>query len=314
MKQLLKALPGKRFGMLRLLAGTAALWLAFPSAAPAAAGHAPDFAAALESAKKGGFDIAVLFHGSDWCHAGQSAFNRWQTDELSRAAGDKALLLAIDIKEHPSEAEKEAAERNKACRPPIHTYPAIAWYDANGRLVGVREGAVGPESDWDPVAVVAELRKIRETRDALWKRARGAAGIRRTELLGQGLDAMDMGLGPKRLYKPVFEEMKKNDPEDKSGYLGKYSFPGQKLTSMVRAKAKEKKFKEAERELTKWDANKRLTKRQRQELQAARFALYQQWPENRGKRRAALEAMRDVDPESPYGRAAARYLELLEEK
>jgi hypothetical protein len=47
---------------------------------------------------------------------------------------------------------------------------------------------------------------------------------------------------------------------------------------------------------------------------AARFALYQRWPEKKPSVKPLLERMRDIDPKSDLGQAAASYLELLEPK
>ena len=132
--------------------------------------------------------------------------------------------------------------------------------------------------------------------------------------LGQGLDRMDIGLGPKEIYKPILEEIRKADPNDKSGYIGKYTFSSEKLVDLALAKADKKEFAEADKEFAKWDANPRLSAKQKQELQAARFALYQRWPEKKPELAPLLEKMRDIDPNSELGRAAANYLEQLAPK
>jgi hypothetical protein len=75
--------------------------------------------------------------------------------------------------------------------------------------------------------------------------------------------------------------------------------------------AETKNYAEAETEFAKWDRNPRLSPTQRQELQAAKFALYQRWPEKKNEVRPSLEKMRDIDPKSDLGQAAANYIELL---
>ena len=143
-----------------------------------------------------------------------------------------------------------------------------------------------------------KLMATRRERDEFWKNADGVTGLMRAGRLGQGLDRMDIGLGPKGTYKPVLEEMKKADPEDKSGYLAKYSFSGEKLVDLAMEKAEKKDYDAAEKEFDKWEANPRLSAKQKQELEAARFALYQRWPEKKDKVLPTLEKMRNVDPKS----------------
>ncbi len=54
-----------------------------------------------------------------------------------------------------------------------------------------------------------------------------------------------------------------------------------------------------------------LAKSQRQEALAARFALYQRWPEKKADLPAVLKEIERLDPKSELGEAATSYLALL---
>jgi hypothetical protein len=120
---------------------------------------------------------------------------------------------------------------------------------------------------------------------------------------------MNQGLGHKNVYKPILDEITKADPQDQSGYTAKYSFPGHNLAPhILDTFVKDKKFKEAEAELLRWHRNPHLSPEQRQQLHAARFALYRAWPEKSAMVRTALEDMVKEAPASDLGLSAKNYL------
>ncbi|GAA5125378.1 hypothetical protein JIN84_14045 [Luteolibacter yonseiensis] len=273
-----------------------------------------DFTAALEKAKSSKADIMVFVHGSDWNRPGEAAAKIWNDPRFLSNMGAGVLLVDIDRKENPTESEKTAAKRNEAGDPKVRSVPAVALYDDEGRLVGSFSGTSEIEAAGGLLNATKKLLAVRRGRDEFWKSANGSSGVMKAGRLGQGLDCMNLGLGPKDAYKPVLEEMKKADPDDKSGYIGKYTFSSEKLVDLAIDKAEKKDFTAADQELTRWDANPRLSPRQKQELQAARFALYQRWPEKKSALKPLLEKMRDIDPKSELGQAAVNYLEMLKSR
>ncbi|MGC4015704.1 MAG: hypothetical protein QM755_14450 [Luteolibacter sp.] len=270
-----------------------------------------DFTAALEQAKGSKADIAVFIHGSDWNRPGETVAKIWNDPRFLSSVGADVLLTDIDRKEAPNDADKALAKRNEKGNAEVRSVPAVVLFDCDGRLVGSLAGTAEIEAAGGLIPATKKLLATRRDRDDFWKNASGASGMMKAGRLGQGLDRMNLGLGPKGVYKPVFEEMKKADPEDKSGYIAKYSFSGEKLVDLALEKAEKKEYAEAEKELDKWSANPRLSPKQKQEVEAARFALYQRWPEKKDKVRPTLEKMRDVDPKSDLGQAAANYIEML---
>ena len=279
------------------------LWVA---AAPVA-----DFQTALDQAKSRKAPIAVLIRGSDWNHAGEAAAKIWEDARFPGAVGSDTLLVSIDRKESPTDAEKEAAKRNEKCQPPYRSLPAVALYDSEGRMVAMFSGMAEIDAAGGLPTSVKSMTTVLTERDELWKRAAGARGVQQATLLGAGLDRMDIGLGPKNVYQPILDEIQKADPKDETGYVGKYTFSRDQLLGMVMDKAKKEEFVVAEAELAKWAQNPRLSPRQRQELHAARFALYQRWPAKKASSRTALEDMHKIDPSSDLGLAASSYLKQL---
>lgn len=270
-----------------------------------------DFPAALEKAKPGGQDIAVLFHGSDWCLPGKKLGDYWKSENFAKFAGDNLLILDIDRKESPTTAEEAVAKRNEACKVQPRSLPAIALFDHEGRLIALREGSPELDSLGKPEQAILRAVEIRKKRDDFWKKAEGARGPQKAGLLASGLDLLGLGTGPKEVYKPIVEEMKKADPEDRSGMVARYTFPGRKLLETAVSDGKEGKFTEVDTEISGWLKKPQLTKDQRQEALAAKFALYQRWPEKKSELPSVLREIEKLDPKSELGAAAKNYLALL---
>lgn len=284
------------------------LILAFSSLAEAVQ-RAVDFPEAQKLAKEQGCDIVVLVVGSDWNQPGKRYAETWNDASFAKTLPGNTVLLCWDKMENPDDVAKVLASKNKDCPAAVRSIPGLALIDKNGRLVGTRNGT---EELGEPKQLPLHIRSlvsIRTQRDELWKRAEQVQGVKRAEALGQGLDVMKQNLGHRKVYDAVFQEMKKADPEDKSGYVGKYQFPGADLAPQVLGNFVQKKlFAEGENYLLQWHRNPRLDPEQRQQLHAARFCLYQHWPEKRALARKALEDLRDVNPRSVMGQSANRYL------
>lgn len=276
-----------------------------------AAERVADFPAAVEKAKSGGQDIAVLFHGSDWCSPGKKLAALWTSEAFEKSAGKDLLVVDIDRKESPTSADEALAKRNEACPVKPRSLPAIALFDQNGRLVALREGTPELDTLGRPEQAIQRAIEVRKKRDDLWQRADGMRGPQKAAQLAAGLDLLGLGAGPKNVYQPVIDDMKKSDPEDRSGALARYSFPGRKLLDLAVDKGKAGKFTEADEEIGSWLKKPQLTKDQRQEALAARFALYQRWPEKKSGLATVLKEIERIDPKSELGSAATSYLAML---
>lgn len=277
-----------------------------------AAERAADFTEALELAKPSGADIAVLFHGSEWCLPGRPLAELWQTQEFADGFSDAVVLVAIDTKENPSEAEQALAKRNDACSVGPRTYPAVMLFDAQGRLVARRDGVDEIKAMGALGTAIQRAIEVRTKRDDLWARADASGGEVAAKLYGEGLDLMNLGLGPKNIYRPVLEKLKVADPENRTGYAARYEFPGFGLVGQATNLAGEKNFEEADAEISRWLNERRLTKDQRQIAWSARFALYQRWAERMDRIPDVLKQLEEVDSDSDMGKAAVEYRKMLE--
>lgn len=281
------------------------------SALVSAAERVTDYPAAVAKAKSGGQDIAVLFHGSDWCLPGRKLAEYWKGDAFPKFAGDDLLVLDIDRKENPSAEDEALTKLNEACPVKPRSLPAIALFDHEGRLIALREGMPELETLGKPEVAIQRAVDVRKKRDDFWKRADGARGPQKAGLLAGGLDLLGLGAGPKNVYQPVIEEIRKADPEDRSGALARFTFPGRKLLEKAVEDGKEGKFSEIDEEIGGWLKKPALTKEQKQEALAARFALYQRWPQKKTEMPALLKEIEKLDPKSELGEAAKSYLTIL---
>ena len=253
----------------------------------------------------------MLFHGSDWCLPGKKLADYWKTENFAKFAGDDLLIVDIDRKESPTAEGEAAAKRNEACVVKPRSLPAIALFDHEGRLVALREGTPELDSLGKPEQAIQRAREVRKKRDDFWKKAEGARGPQKASLLASGLDLLGLGTGPKNVYQPVVEEIRKADPEDRSGALARYTFPGRKLLEKAVSDGKDGKFAETDAEISSWIKKPQLTKEQRQEALAAQFALYQRWPAKKAELPGVLREIEKLDPKSELGTAAKAYLAML---
>ncbi|MFM2170294.1 MAG: hypothetical protein RI957_523 [Verrucomicrobiota bacterium] len=271
--------------------------------------RAADYPEAQRLAKEHAADIVVLVIGSDWNPSSRRYASTWNDGAFADTLPPETILFCWDKIENPDEAAKILGVKNKDCPAAVRSIPGLALIDKDGRLVGTRNGVQELGEPSQLIKHVKNLLTTRVQRDASWKRAEQLQGVNRAEAFGQGLDVMKQQLGHRKAYEPILQEMKKADPEDKSGYIGKYQFPGADLAPHVLSAYVQKKlFAEGENYLLQWHQNPRLDAEQRQHLHAARFCLYQHWPEKQSMVRKALEDLRDVNPQSLMGQSATRYL------
>ena len=227
-----------------------------------------------------------------------------------RASGDPELATAV----RTLSAGEQLRLRNAAFDIRSGNLPAVTIYDASGRVVKVveplRPGRTPAEVAKDLLAWQAK----RIERDRLWAQAAKAEGGAKAELLGKGLDLMECNpfwFGHKNLYRPVFEELKKADPQDASHYVRKYSFNAGEYQGQAMKLAGEKKYEEA---LALLDAqmanptNSLLSTEQLQQLQLAKFHVYRSWPDHQQERFGPIRKMAEIDPETVMGKGARGYL------
>lgn len=266
----------------------------------------------LKAAKSSNSPVVVLVHGSDWNAESEQVAKIFQDPRMATALGNAQLVL-IDKKQNvlPDKAEQE---KNKELRTYVSNIPTILVYDADARPIAIANGMPAIQAAGGPVQFCRRALDLYQKREATWNSAKGQAGDRKVALLGQGLEMLG-DYGNDRSYSAVLEEIKKADPEDKLGYVGKITFSGQGLTDRMLWMAGKKEFAEAEQFLVKTYQNPRLSTQQRQQVFAARYALYSRWPEKKEQIPSVFSQMQKLDPNSELGKAAGVYLEnILKEK
>lgn len=273
-----------------------------------------NFESALARTKSSGESIIVLIHGSDWNRESGETLKIFLDPRFQSAIGNGPALVAIDRKQSPTMEETELAASNKKGDANVRSLPGLVLYDDQRRLIGSFSGKIEIDEAGGIVPAAKRLIALREKRDEYWKTAEKSKGFQRAGYLGMGLDVLNIGLGPNNAYKSVLDEMRKYDPEDESGYIAKYSFSPDRLISEMLEHAEKKEFDAAEKALDAWQANPRLNLTQKQQVQGARFGLYQRWPEKKPQVKSVLEKMREIDPKSDLGIAAENYLEMLSGK
>ena len=206
-----------------------AAWLVILSAAavPAAA-PLQDFPAAREAARTRGVPLAVCVHGAAWQQASRTFLEQvWRSEALASALDEPIVLAEIGIGQALDDAEtKRQAERTQGWDPkPVHTFPAVQMFAADGRLLRTIAGEEFLTIAATPAAVAAELDRV------------AAAGRRRAELLAllQGLKERPEEFRRQFLLLcelPIDTQpedlalLKAADPEDSLGLAGPLAFGG----------------------------------------------------------------------------------------
>ncbi len=204
-----------------------------------------DFEAAKTSATKGKKDLLMDFTGSDWCgwciKLREEVFD---TAEFKAEAPKNFVMVELDYPQNKEQSDQIKAQ-NEKLRDKFHIegYPTIILADAEGRpyaKTGYQEG--GPK---EYLKHLAELRSVREKRDAALEKAAKAEGLEKAKLLVDALKGIDSELVD-NFYDSLMQEVISLDKEDTLGMKKKQEF--QKAYAELQTKLEElhdgKKFTE----------------------------------------------------------------------
>lgn len=275
----------------------------------AVARRAKDFPDAQRQAKEQQADILVFYQGSDWCKPGVRIEKQIWSPSALDTLFPQMVLLAVDMKDLPIEKDKTDAALLKKWKP--WNMPALALFDAEGRLVAVHEGLSATMTPADFVTVVKELRAVREARDASWADA-PAGGIERAEVLGKGLAQMEFSIAGGH-YNEILKEIRKLDPQGQTGYAAVYEFRAMTFVDQKIIPIKRKQGDATHQELI--DELDTLLKNparpiwQQQEIWSMKSAIFDCWDGHHAETRTALEKVVELDPESDLAIGARRQLE-----
>ena len=203
--------------MKTLLLGTILLGAAtLPAHEPTHIEWLTDFEAAKSKAAEEGKDILINFTGSDWCvwchRLEGEVFNM---EDFHQEAEKLYVFLMLDFpREKPQTEEIKKKNQELQQHFGVQGFPTIFLTDSKGRgygRTGYQQG--GPAKYLEHLA---ELRKTREQRDAMFTKASESESIGRAKLLDQALTMLD---GKQALvgYGDVIEEIKALDSNDTAG-------------------------------------------------------------------------------------------------
>jgi hypothetical protein len=275
--------------------------------------HAPtadslSFAEGRARSAKEGEVLLVLVHGSDWQPFGERLFDDvWQDAGFATSA--EVILADVDILQDPKDGVRAANdERNKGWKKKesgLRTYPSVIAYAPDGARIGNRQGRDLPkELDAARLALLefaaccrmwsdigGDLDAAREAKDT----------ARELELL-IARDRLPLQRSSKLL-----DEVKRLDPEGKSGHLARLTFPyWNTLVSQATAEAKSGKGAEAEERLSGMLANEAYTLEQRAVIHLALGSAYRRWEGHGVQAGESFEAAWRAAPDSVCGRAGMR--------
>jgi hypothetical protein len=280
----------------------------------------PTLGDAKQLAQKVPGDILVLVTGNDW-NATSVKFKREviNSPAFAAAMGDELILVEIDMPENDPEGKKAALYHDAN---DLHRYvfrtPLIGLYDANGRDFGQLDVGLEKMSVDEVVTAIRQLIELRKQRDQLWAQANQAKGAQRANLLGQGLAVIQFGWGIRESYhphhddyQPVLEELKDLDPQDTSGWLGRFSFDPYKLLTTTKEMGEKQQHAAALTVVEDALKNKRLTPEYRQRALAVKYSVYFNWKGHDAEALNVLHEIEKIDNKSLMGIGAQRWATYL---
>ena len=261
--------------------------------------RAPHFQNALELAKTSNADIVILLHGSDWCPRGE-LFKKatWDTQPFANSLGDNFILLAIDRPEKPARNQKDLDAKNAAAHANSHHFPALIIHDPEGRPYARLDQLPESFTNEQLLTTLTSHRTNRLERDRLWTEAQKATGPEKATLLGKGLTAIKAPThGP---WAPILAEMKKADPDDKSGWQLKLTYNPATPFNEALNLTRQKKYQDALALLDKELAQTHLTNDHKLHLLAGRFSVFRHWPDHLDEMKETITTMESIDPEHDW--------------
>jgi hypothetical protein len=301
-----------------MLTGALGAWSAPPEQV-----HAPDYTTALALAKKRGAPIYIYRYGSDWSKLGDLFKEEvWEAPEFLNRLPGNAVLLGIDMLEHPPEAGEararydQLADKNKACPFTSINLPAIGVVNAQGQMIGRVDGLRPGDTVPDVIERLEQSMAELAVRASLFERGMAAEGMERTRFLGEWLRA---GGGTRAQEKKVLAEIKKNDPGDQLGYVRMTTIgtgfhapksPPQmerEINEAVAAGDYEGALAKLEPELAD-PRNALLSPEQQQYLHFLRFKIFRAWPAYRSESVRTLRRIIDIKPDSVMAVGCKGYL------
>lgn len=259
-----------------LLAAVPALILSLNPSLRAAEGWETDFEKAKATAAKEKKDLLLDFTGSDWCvwciRLNKEVFSK---DVFKQEAPKHFVLVELD---YPQEKEQPEAlrEQNEKLQEvyEIEGFPTIVLADAKGRPYAKTGYAPGGPQAYNEH--LAELRKIREKRDAAFKKAQSAQGLEKAKALHEGLKALNDDDLARTHYQEELKQIMELDKEDVTG-VRKAAEAEKKRTALIEkleSLLEAEKPAEFEKAIDDFIALEKLKGEEKQQLLMAKLQVY----------------------------------------
>jgi hypothetical protein len=200
---------------------------------------------------------------------------------------------------------------NKSLSCSTDNYPTLICFDAQKRVYARIQPLRYNISAKELADSLNEFQQKRIERDSRWQKAENSSGYRKALLLGKGLELTGGPGGRNGAYRKEFDELKKADPDDKTGYIRKYEFP---LGAINKAIEEERKTNGEEAALAMVDSevknpkNKLVSSSHIQDLLLTKFNIYRNWKGHEEERYKVLSEIAKLDPDTHQGIGAQGYL------
>lgn len=288
-----------------------------PPAAPAAGTQSPNQAESFAKAKETVTDDGYIAfaYAAGWDRYSEAFAKAWITNaDIQKAAGSARLLLA-PVYQAQDEKTKKAQDDfwgpipEKARGFQLETYPAIMLFDKEGRHYA---DVFGPDmitrTPADIAADVAGKLELLHRQADLLKKAEAASGAEAARLLGEAATLEGIAAPDK-----IAERVKKEDPQDESGYVRRLEFNGlsfadQKRKQVADLQSKDEKWaaiQDVVKEVEGMLEDDAYTNAQKQEMCSAVIGVLHRDGGYKGSLQIAKWAKRmtELDPESVLGRS-----------
>lgn len=295
-----------------LAAAVPALVLALSSVSRVEAkeGWGTNFEAAKTQAAKDKKDILMDFTGSDWCgwciKLDEEVFSK---DGFKQEAPKHFVLLELDFPQN-KELPKEQTEQNEKLQETyrIAGFPTVILADAEGRPYG-KTGymAGGPEAFNEELN---RLRKVRESRDAGFKKAGDAQGLDKAKALKEALGSLEPEVA-EEYYQKEMDQIITLDPSDTLGLKAKKEYGERRkaLDDKLTEYAQNMQAKEFGQAVDDFIAKEKVTGVDLQDLLFTKLTTL--GPADLDKANDLMNEVIKIDPKSELGERAATVKEKI---
>lgn len=276
--------------------------LLMPLSLLAAPTPAENWGEAVKLAKQERKDIVLFVHGSNWNRLGEKFKTKiWDQKDFQSRLGDAVITCRVDYREGLDEEEKKAFNESiKGLKLKFRSYPVLALYDPEGRMVAQWCGSDFPLMASQALGLIEKGIHQRNQRDAMIAQAAHQQGIQKAESLYEAMQA-DAGMRAE-LLKRICEA----DPNDQSGLIQMLELSGRKTMAHANKLIGEKKYEEALQWLEQQGGIANLSADQKQWILAAKGNVYRRWGNHLPEMERAFMAAYEQDKQSPIGKACNR--------